>query len=119
MRNFDPEVDLTVAEAVHIAEIFRTPLDGSYNWDYRVAENRIKKLYELGKELNWNATTDINWSQNPDFHEAAPMSIRQTGGVRRRQPVDWLCAVRCAEPTAQGRVPEARKRLVAVPIPAR
>lgn len=77
LRSFDPEVDLTVAEAVHIAEIFRTPLDGSYNWDYRVSENRIKKLYELGKELNWNATTDINWSQNPDFHEAAPMSIAQ------------------------------------------
>ena len=33
-----------------VVEIFNTPLTGSYNWDYTVQDNRIKKLYELGKE---------------------------------------------------------------------
>ena len=44
-----------------VAEIFNTPLTGAYNWDYTVADNRIKKLYELGKELNWNGSMDLNW----------------------------------------------------------
>ena len=34
--------------------MFQTPLTGSFNWDYTVQDNRIKKLYELGKQLNWN-----------------------------------------------------------------
>ena len=46
-----------------VAEIFQTPLTGAYNWDYSVQDNRIKKLYELGKELNWNGETDINWDR--------------------------------------------------------
>ena len=45
-----------------IIEIFNTPLTGSYNWDYKVQDNRIKKLYELGKELEWNAEKDVDWS---------------------------------------------------------
>ncbi len=77
LKSFDPEIDLSESEAVHIAEIFRTPLDGSFNWDYRVADNRIRKLYELGKELNWNGSTDINWSQNPDVHEQGPMTVEK------------------------------------------
>src|SRR5262245_23160408 len=46
---------LTPSDVTHIAEIFSTPLTGSYNWDYRTADDRISKLYELGKRLNWNA----------------------------------------------------------------
>ncbi len=48
-----------------IVEIFDTPLTGAYNWDYKSADGRIKKLYNLGKELNWNADIDIDWG--PDF----------------------------------------------------
>ena len=40
-----------------------TPLTGSYNWDYKVQDDRIKKLYDLGKELNWNAEMDIDWDR--------------------------------------------------------
>ena len=47
---------------VDVVEIFKTPLTGSYNWDYTVQDNRIKKLYELGKELNWNVESDLDWS---------------------------------------------------------
>ena len=31
---------------VDVVEIFKTPLTGSYNWDYTVQDNRIKKLYD-------------------------------------------------------------------------
>lgn len=57
-KEFEPE---------DVVEIFQTPLTGSYNWDYTVTDNRIKKLYELGKSKNWNAESDINWDvPNPD-----------------------------------------------------
>ena len=60
-----------------VVEIFNTPLTGSYNWDYTVQDNRIKKLYELGKEKNWNVEEDINWNEdegiNPDSDAAAFM----------------------------------------------
>ena len=46
------ELNLTSKNVEDICEIFKTPLTGAYNWDYTVADNRIKKLYELGKELN-------------------------------------------------------------------
>ncbi len=46
-----------------IAEIFRTPLTGSYTWSYEEADRRIRKLYRLGKDRNWNAETDIDWSK--------------------------------------------------------
>lgn len=47
-----------------IVEIFQTPLTGSYNWDYDSADGRIRKLYNLGKELNWNQQFDLNWDRN-------------------------------------------------------
>lgn len=61
----DPELDMTISKqnVEQIAEIFQTPLNGSYNWDYQLQDDRIMRLYELGKELNWNAQTDINWDQ--------------------------------------------------------
>ena len=70
---FDEEMDLSKKDVEDVAEIFKTPLTGAYNWDYTVADNRIKRLYELGKELNWNAGTDIDWSQPmPDRGDAPP-----------------------------------------------
>ncbi len=65
-----PEPALSAADVAHVAEIFNTPLTGSYNWDYSHAEGRIKKLYELGKSLNWNATVDVHWDRTPDWQEA-------------------------------------------------
>ena len=58
---FDDEVNLTPLQVEDVVEIFNTPLTGSYNWDYTIADNRIKKLYELGKELNWNGSIDLQW----------------------------------------------------------
>lgn len=54
---------LTAEHVEAIREIFMTPLTGSYNWDYERADGRIRKLYTLGKELNWNVDTDLDWSK--------------------------------------------------------
>jgi hypothetical protein len=61
--------DLLTSEHVdHIAEIFQTPLTGSYNWNYAVQDDRIKKLYDLGKQLNWDPEMDIDWDRPfPEF----------------------------------------------------
>jgi hypothetical protein len=47
----------------HIAEIFRTPLTGAYAWDYEESDRKLVRLYELGKKLNWNAHTDLDWTR--------------------------------------------------------
>jgi hypothetical protein len=54
---------LTDHDVETIREIFRTPLTGSYNWDYENANTKIRKLYELGKRFNWNSELDIDWTQ--------------------------------------------------------
>ncbi len=65
------DIELGPADVEHVVEIFNTPLTGSYNWDYSIQDDRIRKLYELGKKLNWNAEVDINWDL-PMFHHLAP-----------------------------------------------
>ena len=57
------ELELSPSEVEDIAEIFKTPLTGAYNWDYTIQDNRIAKLYELGKKLNWNVSLDIDWNR--------------------------------------------------------
>ena len=60
-----PEIDPKEQDAVEsVNDIFKTPLTGAYNWDYIVVDDRIKKLYELGKKLNWNEDFDLDWSQD-------------------------------------------------------
>jgi len=59
----DIEDKLTPAHVEDVVEIFSTPLTGHYNWDYSSADDRIRKLYRLGKELNWNAEIDVDWQQ--------------------------------------------------------
>ncbi|MDX5331063.1 MAG: ferritin-like domain-containing protein [Caulobacteraceae bacterium] len=54
---------LTDHDVECIREIFKTPLTGSYNWDYETANTKIRKLYELGKRFNWNSELDIDWNQ--------------------------------------------------------
>lgn len=54
---------MTPVQVESIREIFMTPLTGSYNWDYESADSRIRKLYDLGKELNWNVDINLDWSK--------------------------------------------------------
>jgi ribonucleotide reductase beta subunit family protein with ferritin-like domain len=62
----DPELDLKISkqDVDEVAEIFNTPLTGAYNWDYQLQDNRIRRLYNLGKKLNWDAEIDIDWTQS-------------------------------------------------------
>ena len=72
LTRFDPQVELPTDAVEHVAELFHTPLAGAYNWDYEALDNRIRRLYELGKQLNWNATTDIDWTQTRNVGEPRP-----------------------------------------------
>ena len=61
----NPELEdvLTSDQVDHVAEIFQTPLTGAYNWNYTIQDDRIKKLYDLGKQLNWDPEMDIDWNR--------------------------------------------------------
>lgn len=72
----DIEDVLTSADVEHVAEIFNTPLTGTFNWNYTIQDDRIKKLYELGKQLNWNVELDIDWTPpwpEQDFEQGAQL----------------------------------------------
>ena len=60
---------LTQDDVETIREIFTTPLLGSFNWDYDSANAKIRRLYELGKRHNWNATLDVDWDMPVDFND--------------------------------------------------
>jgi hypothetical protein len=64
---------LTASDVARVERIFASPLRGSYCWDYESADQKIKKLYELGKSLNWNASDDIDWNKPLD-RERGPMA---------------------------------------------
>ena len=65
--NYPVEQELNPEDVI---EIFNTPLTGCYNWDYKVQDNRIKKLYELGKELEWNVEKDVDWNHpKPELND--------------------------------------------------
>tara|TARA_B100000900_G_scaffold413106_2_gene436317 strand:- start:215 stop:1321 length:1107 start_codon:yes stop_codon:yes gene_type:complete len=81
---FDEDLNLTQKQVEDVVEIFNTPLTGSYNWDYTVADNRIKKLYELGKELNWNGSIDLNW----DYTHPADERIVETDDELPHEALD-------------------------------
>ena len=80
-ENPDLEDVLTSADVDHVAEIFQTPLTGSYNWDYTIQDDRIKKLYDLGKQLNWDPEMDID---EADYE----MFKARCGGLKRLETVE-------------------------------
>jgi hypothetical protein len=40
-----------------------------FNWEYAVRREALMNLYEKGKRLQWNASTDIDWSVDVDPEE--------------------------------------------------
>ena len=80
----DLESKLQPQDIEDIVEIFQTPLTGAYNWDYTAADNRLSKLYELGKKLNWNATMDLDWSKDHHPHSEWPTNpeFQQLAGFK-------------------------------------
>lgn len=43
--------------------------DTVFNWEYDLPRDSLNNLYEKGKRLQWNATTDIDWSISVDPEE--------------------------------------------------
>jgi hypothetical protein len=37
-----------------------------FNWEYKIRHDDLVRLYEKGKSLQWNATTDIDWGTDVD-----------------------------------------------------
>jgi hypothetical protein len=74
VRDYVEQPALNADQVRHVAEIFNTPLTGAYNWDYSEQDNRIRKLYALGKQLNWDAEINIDWSQTLDAADQPPRS---------------------------------------------
>ena len=61
VRYFDVDSEVAADAVEEISEVFRTPLVSSYSWDYSIPETRIKKIYNLGKKLNWNVEEDLEF----------------------------------------------------------
>ena len=64
VRYFEVDSEVEADAVEEISEVFRTPLVSSYNWDYAIPESRIKKIYNLGKKLNWNVDEDLDWEND-------------------------------------------------------
>jgi hypothetical protein len=79
----DLSANLTPQEVDQIAEIFQTPLTGAYTWNYAEADKKLRKLYRLGKERNWNADFDIDWTQ-PTKRDQTPMVV-----TAENPYIDW------------------------------
>jgi hypothetical protein len=77
LQTYPEPGELSAAQVEHVVEIFNTPLTGAYNWDYKIQDDRIRKLYELGKQLNWNAEIDVDWCQTPDVGKRPPRSAAE------------------------------------------
>ena len=92
-REFDLPEDFSPKNIEDIAEIFQTPMTGHYNWDYTDADTRIKKLYELGKELNWDGSIDLDWSKGiskDEYPIKAEMLARLEGPLSMLDEKDRL-----------------------------
>lgn len=61
IRYFDEDGEALPGAPEEISEIFKTPLVCTYNWDYAIPDSRIKKLYDLGKQRNWDVEVDLDW----------------------------------------------------------
>ena len=88
-KHFEDEYVSSELNPTDVVEIFQTPLTGCYNWDYTVQDNRIKKLYELGKELNWNVETDIDWSPPYNGVNSDEFDQQNSEWDRHPQYIKW------------------------------
>ncbi|MDZ7379527.1 MAG: ferritin-like domain-containing protein [candidate division KSB1 bacterium] len=53
-------------------EAIPTQYDAIFDWEYKFRREELVRLYEKGKRLQWNASTDIDWSIDVD-----PERVRQ------------------------------------------
>jgi hypothetical protein len=58
-----------------------------FTWDYESRAPRLRALYEKGKNAQWNAVTDIDWS--PQLHFGSPLAeLEKRPGTQTRRPDD-------------------------------
>jgi hypothetical protein len=79
---------MSPADVEHVAEIFKTPLTGAFTWDYEEADRKIRRLYRLGKKLNWDAEMDIGWDRT--FPKTESPTIEQANPFEGWEPFDAL-----------------------------
>ncbi len=70
LLDFKPDIYMTKKDFQEIKEIFHTPLNGSYNWDYTAADDKINRLYQLAKKRQWDVEIDLDWSQKWNINSA-------------------------------------------------
>jgi len=72
-----------------------TPVEAQLNWDYRPAHTQLRTLYERGKQGQWNASTDVDWSVEVPFGEPLPddsayaMASFESSPLARRGRASW------------------------------
>ncbi|HZO12953.1 MAG TPA: hypothetical protein VFB62_06835, partial [Polyangiaceae bacterium] len=47
-------------------ESFQVDIDTVFNWDYRVQIEELRRLYEKGKDAQWNAKSYLKWDTDVD-----------------------------------------------------
>ena len=62
--------------------------DTIFNWNYEVGRESLLNLYEKGKRMQWNASTDIDWSIDVD---RSLRHTRRTGVPRPPTDVSNAC----------------------------
>jgi P-aminobenzoate N-oxygenase AurF len=56
-----------------------------FTWDYQGQRPKLRELYEKGKASQWNASTDIDWSQQITFGTPLPDVAENVDDLLRRQ----------------------------------
>lgn len=98
---FSPSPDdiggrLSPKDVEQVAELFHTPLNGAYNWSYEEADQKIQRLYRLGKALNWDAELDVNWDI-PPFPKHRSPTEEQANPFGGWEPYDALTEAQMVE----------------------
>ncbi|MCP4003843.1 MAG: ferritin-like domain-containing protein [bacterium] len=57
---------MTTASDTDQDQGYKTPMSVAWEFDYNIDVQPIQNLYEKAKELQWNATTDIDWDREVD-----------------------------------------------------
>ncbi|MBI1815332.1 MAG: ferritin-like domain-containing protein [Deltaproteobacteria bacterium] len=52
--------------AIGPEERVATAFPSLFNWEYKTRHDELMRLYEKGKQMQWNASTDIDWSIDVD-----------------------------------------------------
>ncbi|MBI3768598.1 MAG: ferritin-like domain-containing protein [Deltaproteobacteria bacterium] len=72
------DIELPAAGA---EERIATAFPSVFTWDYRTRHEELLRLYEKGKTLQWNASTDIDWSIDVDPERTTADEVAAIDGI--------------------------------------